>query len=49
MSICRVLRHYGGEDVAAQVGNPHFIQAFNPLDVGNINYQGRESEVRGRG
>ena len=43
-----VLRSFGGADVAAQVGNPHFLQACNPLDDGKIHYQGHAAEFQGR-
>ena len=33
--------------MAARVGNPHFIQAYNPLYVGNIHYRGHAAEVQG--
>ena len=37
-----VLRRFDGADVTAQVGKPHFIPAYNPLGVGNINYRGMQ-------
>ena len=40
---------FSGADVAARVGNPHFLPECNPLGVGNIHYKGHAAEVQGYG